>query len=161
LPAGVVATALRLARAGGAGPGPILALTDGGLRALFLSQLKTGPTAPAPVAAPGLRGPALHTPAADRPAHTPPPAPPPPAPPPAPHLTLRDWGSAVDPDGDCTFTIKPNALTIAVPGSDHVLGVERGRMNAPRVLREITGDFIAQVRVAGDFPAGARTLVPQ
>jgi regulation of enolase protein 1 (concanavalin A-like superfamily) len=33
-------------------------------------------------------------------------------------------------------------------------------MNAPRVLRAVEGDFIAQVRVSADYPAGATSLVP-
>jgi RNA polymerase sigma factor (sigma-70 family) len=64
---------------------------------------------------------------------------------------FKGWGSAIDPDGDCKFTVEKGKLTITVPGKDHDLGVERKRMNAPRVLREIEGDFIVQVKVSGTF----------
>ena len=47
-----------------------------------------------------------------------------------------------------------------MPGTDHALCVEQNRMNAPRVLRPIEGDFIAQVRVAGDFPGASKSVVP-
>jgi regulation of enolase protein 1 (concanavalin A-like superfamily) len=32
-------------------------------------------------------------------------------------------------------------------------------MSAPRVLREITGDFVAEVTVSGDFPQNASTTI--
>lgn len=64
---------------------------------------------------------------------------------------FKGWGNVIDPDGDCKFTIEKGRLTITVPGKDHDLGVERKRMNAPRVLREVEGDFIVQVKVSGTF----------
>jgi regulation of enolase protein 1 (concanavalin A-like superfamily) len=79
---------------------------------------------------------------------------------PAQKEALGAWGTAVDPDGDCQFAIQGEGLTVTAPGSDHVLGVERGKMNAPRVLRAADGDFIAQVRVSVDFPEGATAAVP-
>jgi regulation of enolase protein 1 (concanavalin A-like superfamily) len=124
---------------------------------MFLTQIKSTLTAVAVVAALGFGGLAYHTLAADGPTAGPAPT----APAPLERLTLGGWGTAFDPDGDCKFTVGRNALTITVPGSDHVLSVERGRMNAPRVLQEVEGDFIAQVRVAGDFPKGAKTVVPE
>lgn len=73
---------------------------------------------------------------------------------------LRGWGTIVDPDGDCRFTVERDRLAIAVPGRVHALSAERGQVNAPRVLREVEGDFVAEVRVSGGFPAGAESLVP-
>jgi regulation of enolase protein 1 (concanavalin A-like superfamily) len=53
-------------------------------------------------------------------------------------------------------------LTITVPGTEHNLIVEqRGPMNAPRVLHEVEGDFVLQVRVSGNFPAGAKGVTDQ
>jgi RNA polymerase sigma factor (sigma-70 family) len=69
------------------------------------------------------------------------------------------WGTTVDPDGDCKFTVENDTLTIVVPNTDHALCVERDQMNAPRVLRDVEGDFIAQVRVSGPFPEGAESVV--
>ena len=72
-----------------------------------------------------------------------------------------DWGDPIDPDGDCSFGLdgREDRIRIAVPGTPHVLSAELGRMNAPRILREVIGDFDATVRVAGAFhPAGSRTV---
>src|SRR5581483_134318 len=44
--------------------------------------------------------------------------------------------------------------------TDHALCIEEDRMNAPRVVRPVEGDFIIQVRVAGTFPPPGRSLVP-
>jgi regulation of enolase protein 1 (concanavalin A-like superfamily) len=61
------------------------------------------------------------------------------------------WDKPVDPDADCKFVREKGTLTIEVPGKDHDLGVERGLMNSPRLLRDVEGDFKAEVRVGGDF----------
>jgi RNA polymerase sigma factor (sigma-70 family) len=65
------------------------------------------------------------------------------------------WGTAIDPDGDCKIRVEKERLAIVLPDSDHALCVERGRMNAPRVLCDVEGDFIAQARVDGPGPDGA------
>jgi RNA polymerase sigma factor (sigma-70 family) len=75
-------------------------------------------------------------------------------------LALKDWGAALDPDADCKFAVQNDKLTILIPGKDHALCIEQNRMNAPRILRDVTGDFIAQVKVSGEFPAGATSVVP-
>jgi RNA polymerase sigma factor (sigma-70 family) len=74
-------------------------------------------------------------------------------------LALRGWGVAIDPDGDCKFAVEKGPLTITIPGKDHALAVERGRMNASRIVQEVEGDFIVQVRVAADFPKAATSVV--
>jgi RNA polymerase sigma factor (sigma-70 family) len=74
-------------------------------------------------------------------------------------MALRGWGVVFDPADDCKFGIGQDKLTITIPGKDHALAVERGQMNAPRVLQEVEGDFIVQVRVAADFPKGAKSVV--
>ncbi len=67
-----------------------------------------------------------------------------------PPRTLEGWGEVVDPAGDCRFTLGKEKLTIAVPGTKHDLSVESGNMTAPRVFADVEGDFIAQVKVAGN-----------
>jgi regulation of enolase protein 1 (concanavalin A-like superfamily) len=62
---------------------------------------------------------------------------------------LKGWGEAVDPDRDCKIGLDGERMTIVVPGKTHDLSIETGGMNAPRVLRNVTGDFVAQVKVAG------------
>jgi regulation of enolase protein 1 (concanavalin A-like superfamily) len=78
----------------------------------------------------------------------------------APLIATKKWGEAFDPDGDCKFVIEMGRLAIGVPGTDHSLGYERGKMNAPRVLRAVEGDFIAQVKISGAFPTGATSMIP-
>ncbi len=47
-------------------------------------------------------------------------------------------------------------LRIIVPGRAHILSAEIGQINAPRILRDITGDFDLRVRVAGTSRPGGR-----
>jgi predicted Zn finger-like uncharacterized protein len=61
------------------------------------------------------------------------------------------WGQPTDPDGDCTITRQANAVAISVPATPHDLTIEEGRVNAPRVLQEVDGDFTATVKVSGTF----------
>src|SRR5262249_40607898 len=61
--------------------------------------------------------------------------------------------SIVDPDQDCEFHLSGNKLSITIPGENHDLHPKRG-MNAPRVLRKVTGDFTVQVKVTSDFKPG-------
>ncbi len=71
---------------------------------------------------------------------------------------LKGWGQIVDPDRDCDFRPDGRRLTIVVPPKKHDLSFEAGDMNAPRVLRDVEGDFIAQVKVSGNvMHAGDRT----
>jgi regulation of enolase protein 1 (concanavalin A-like superfamily) len=71
---------------------------------------------------------------------------------------LKGWGEVIDPDGDCSIDLADGRLTIkvpAVPKKGHGLEAEGNTLNAPRVLREIEGDFIADLKVAGTFkPVG-------
>jgi regulation of enolase protein 1 (concanavalin A-like superfamily) len=64
---------------------------------------------------------------------------------------LTGWDRPVDPDKDCKFIRDKGTLTIEVPGKDHDLAIERNLMNSPRLLRDVEGDFVAQVRVSGTF----------
>ena len=76
---------------------------------------------------------------------------------------LKGWGEAIDPDGDCSIHLADGRLTIKVPApmrrKGHGLEAERNTLNAPRVLRDIEGDFIADLKVDGTFkPVGKRQL---
>jgi RNA polymerase sigma factor (sigma-70 family) len=77
---------------------------------------------------------------------------------PAARRILKGWGEVIDPDGDCTINLKDGRLTIGVPGRPHGLDAEVNVFNAPRVLREIEGDFIADLKLDGALkPAGPAT----
>jgi regulation of enolase protein 1 (concanavalin A-like superfamily) len=68
---------------------------------------------------------------------------------------LPGWGTAIDPDKDCKFTPGPGSLTIDVPAAWHDLtggpDCPKPKLNSPRVLREVDGDFVLTVKVSGDF----------
>ncbi len=69
-----------------------------------------------------------------------------------PAAELPDWGRPIDPDQDCKFTLGPRSLTVELPASWHDLaGPPLLKFNAPRVLREVDGDFVLTVKVSGDF----------
>ena len=72
---------------------------------------------------------------------------------------IAGWGVPVDPDGDCKITVAGPRLNIELPGKPHALCIERDQMNAPRVLRQMTGDFVAKVKVIGNFPKGAESQI--
>jgi len=75
-------------------------------------------------------------------------------------LEIKGWGRLIDPDGDCKFSIERGRVSIAIPGTVHALSAERGQTNAPRVLREVEGDFIAEVKVSAVAPPRSSSLVP-
>jgi regulation of enolase protein 1 (concanavalin A-like superfamily) len=114
----------------------------------FLSSLKINGGAPAKAAAasdsPRARRPAAKT---ARSAAT--------------ERALAGWGVATDLDGDCKFAPDGNTLVIEVPNTDHGLIANLiDRSNAPRVLREVEGDFEIQVKVDGTFkPTGPGTTL--
>ncbi len=76
----------------------------------------------------------------------------------APTRREEAWGHAVDPDSDCNFEMDPSEdkVRIIVPGKTHILSAEIGQVNAPRILRDINGDFDLRVRVAGTGRPGGR-----
>ncbi len=70
------------------------------------------------------------------------------------------WGQATDPDGDCSIREVEDAVTIHVPATPHDLSTELNRVNAPRVLQEVEGDFRAEVKVTGVFRPPVAGNVP-
>jgi regulation of enolase protein 1 (concanavalin A-like superfamily) len=71
---------------------------------------------------------------------------------------LAGWGKLVDPDGDCNVSAEGKALLMNIPGTLHDLNADIDKYNAPRVLREVDGDFAIQVKVVGDFKPGTKAL---
>lgn len=78
---------------------------------------------------------------------------------PAPEPFRTGWDQPVDPDHDCKFVHKGSTLSLELPGTDHELAPKRGRFNAPRLLRDIEGDFVMQVRVSGSFCPSVKSSV--
>ncbi len=74
---------------------------------------------------------------------------------------LGAWGLAIDPDDDCQIVDKGDALEISIPNTHHDLNADNDKLNAPRVLREATGDFTMTVKVIGTFKPGAKLTNPK
>lgn len=69
------------------------------------------------------------------------------------------WNRPIDPDKDCKITIKDGTVTMELPGGDHDLSPKRKRFNAPRLLCEMDGDFVMQVRVRALFRPSDKSSV--
>lgn len=78
----------------------------------------------------------------------------------SPKGSLAGMLTVVDPDGDCDVLLRTERLTIIVPPTNHNLHPVRG-MNAPRVLKQVSGDFTVQVKVSGKFEPGTISTKPQ
>lgn len=74
---------------------------------------------------------------------------------------LTFWGDVVDPDGDCGLRLERGELVGDVPGTLHDLNVDIGKLNAPRVVQGVDGDFVATVKVAGTFQPGPLRTGPK
>jgi hypothetical protein len=65
----------------------------------------------------------------------------------------------IDPSGDCTIRAAGGKVTISVPAGLHDLWKgqkdETKRFNAPRVMRNIEGDFVVRVKVTTQSRPGA------
>jgi hypothetical protein len=64
------------------------------------------------------------------------------------------WDRPIDPDKDCVVTRKSHRVTMELPaGKPHLLhrGGQWPLMNAPRLLRDVKGDFIAEARLTSDW----------
>jgi regulation of enolase protein 1 (concanavalin A-like superfamily) len=76
-------------------------------------------------------------------------------------VDLPGWGTAFDPKKDCKFLDEKKRLTIKVTGSGHMAQVAQPMLNAPRVMREVEGDFVVTVKVVGDFKPGGKSTNPK
>jgi len=61
---------------------------------------------------------------------------------------IAGFGRFVDPTGDCTCKLEGGKLTIQVPAAYHDLWPGGGKVNAPLVLQEVSGDFAISVAVS-------------
>jgi regulation of enolase protein 1 (concanavalin A-like superfamily) len=73
---------------------------------------------------------------------------------------IPGWGVPVDPDGDCQVKILKGRLAMRLPGEAHDFAGELERWNAPRVVSKVDGDFIIEVKVAGEFNPTADSFIP-
>jgi hypothetical protein len=79
-----------------------------------------------------------------------------------PAAEIPTWGTFTSPRGDVPFTVKDDRLELKLTGSEHPhsLKSERLSMDAPRVLRPISGDFTIQVKVDGALDPGQVSTEP-
>ena len=78
-----------------------------------------------------------------------------------PPIVIEGWGRLIDPDHDCTVKAEQGKLTVNVPARLHDLNPRNGKLNAPRVLQEVEGDFVVQVKVSGKFEPGGNSTAPR
>lgn len=64
------------------------------------------------------------------------------------------WGTVFNPAGRCKVAIQADRARMVVPGGVYDFSGMNGRKNAPRILRNVDGDFIVSVKVTGEFKPG-------
>lgn len=66
---------------------------------------------------------------------------------------IEGWGEIIDPDGDCRVAEDQGDVAITVPKTRHDLTYadKNAKLNAPRVLQSVEGDFKLEVTVRA-FP---------
>jgi regulation of enolase protein 1 (concanavalin A-like superfamily) len=66
-----------------------------------------------------------------------------------PPQTIKDVGAVVDPDGDCQVKDDEGTITITIPTTHHDLTYtdDYQKLNSPRILQDIKGDFRVEGRV--------------
>jgi len=77
---------------------------------------------------------------------------------------VKGWGDVTDPDGNCKVTVDGGKVTISMPGGQHDLWPEKnktGKVNAPRILQSVEGDFVVTVKVTGAIKPQKGTMVPK
>jgi serine/threonine protein kinase/formylglycine-generating enzyme required for sulfatase activity/regulation of enolase protein 1 (concanavalin A-like superfamily) len=72
---------------------------------------------------------------------------------------VKDYGDVIDPIGDSQISTEGNKLIIQIPGEYRDLQ-PNGTAKSPRVLQEVNGDFVAQVKIANSPKADAATWIP-
>ena len=72
--------------------------------------------------------------------------------------TINGWGKLIDPDADCVFLVNSDGISIQVSDSPHDLSAELDRVNAPRVLQPVKGDFSIEIEVGGSFAPRDATI---
>lgn len=67
---------------------------------------------------------------------------------------LEGWGEVTDPDTDCQIRVENGKVVFALPGTAQDFAAELKRWNGPRILSDVQGDFITDVKVSGEFVPG-------
>lgn len=75
---------------------------------------------------------------------------------------VPDWGLAIDTDNDCKIAADgKKSLSIEIPGTWHDLNPHVNKLNSPRVVQTVEGDFSITVKVGGNFTPGGQPQNPK
>jgi regulation of enolase protein 1 (concanavalin A-like superfamily) len=75
---------------------------------------------------------------------------------------IKGWGEAFDPEKDTKFSEDKGKLTIAIPADAHRdMWAGNGKITSPRVLQEVEGNFVVQVKVLGVIRPEKDSLIPK
>ncbi len=75
-------------------------------------------------------------------------------------VEVAGGGRFIDPEGDCKLRQENGKWLVDVPGVYHDLWPKKGKVNAPRILRDVEGDFTAQVKIPGMISAEKGSAIP-
>jgi regulation of enolase protein 1 (concanavalin A-like superfamily) len=73
---------------------------------------------------------------------------------------INGFGEFIDLDQDCRITEDDAHVALTIPGKMHDLRPDQKIMNAPRVVQELTGDFVIQVKLPGALKLDGTALAP-
>jgi regulation of enolase protein 1 (concanavalin A-like superfamily) len=75
---------------------------------------------------------------------------------------IKGWGEAYDPEKDTKFSLDKGKLTIAIPAGAHRdMWAGNGKITSPRVVQDVEGNFVAQVKVLGVIRPEMDSLIPK
>jgi regulation of enolase protein 1 (concanavalin A-like superfamily) len=74
-------------------------------------------------------------------------------------VKISGVGEFIDPDADCRVRDDEGKFEITVPGTYHDLDPSQKKVNGPRALREVEGDFLVKVRLAKFNPPDKMTAL--
>ena len=69
------------------------------------------------------------------------------------------WGQTVNADDQCQIRLNADQVKVSISRGPRDLSAELNITDAPRVLREVTGDFVIQVRVLPDFRLRGQSMI--
>ena len=75
-------------------------------------------------------------------------------------VEVKGGGQFINPDGDCKLRQESGQWLVDVPGVYHDLWPKKGKVNAPRILRDAEGDFRVQAKFHGPIKAEKGTAIP-
>jgi regulation of enolase protein 1 (concanavalin A-like superfamily) len=71
---------------------------------------------------------------------------------------INGFGEYIDLDQDCRITEDDAHVALTIPGRIHDLRPDQKVMNAPRVVQELAGDFVIQVKLPGALKLDGKAL---